>query len=72
MDDLYVKEKYRKNGIGKRLLDVVIEFARKEKCGKVRWQVSNWNKDAQDFYKKMGAKIDDVELNCDLILQYPR
>ena len=68
MDDLYVKENHRKNGVGKKLLDTVIAFARKEKCNKVRWQVSRWNKDAQVFYKKMGATIDDVELNCDLIL----
>lgn len=68
MDDLYVKETYRKKGIGKKLLDSVIEFARNKKCGKVRWQVSNWNLNAQNFYKKLGAAIDDVELNCDLKL----
>ena len=37
MDDLYVKPDYRKNGIGKRLLESVIEFAKKEECNKVRW-----------------------------------
>ncbi len=68
MDDLYVKENYRKKGIGKRLLGSVIEFAKKEECNKVRWQVSNWNKNGQEFYKGMGAEIDDVEWNCDLIL----
>lgn len=69
MDDLYVKENYRNKGIGRRLLESIIEFAKKEECNKVRWQVSNWNKNGQEFYKKMGAEIDDVELNCDLILQ---
>jgi len=69
MDDLYVKEEFRQQGIGKRLLDSVIGFAKKEKCHKVRWQVSKWNNNAQEFYKKMGADIDDVELNCDLILK---
>lgn len=68
MDDLYVKSDYRNNGIGKILLDSVIEFAKKEKCNKVRWQVSNWNKNAIEFYKRIGAEIGDVELNCDLHL----
>ncbi len=69
MDDLYVKETFRKKGIGKNLIDSVIAFAKKENCNKVRWQVSNWNKNAQDFYQKIGANISDVELNCDLILK---
>lgn len=34
----------------------------------MRWQVSNCNKNAQKFYKNIGATIDDVELNCDLML----
>lgn len=68
MDDLYVKETYRNQGIGKKLLETVIAFAKEENCHKVRWQVSNWNKKAQGFYKRIGAEISDVELNCDLIL----
>ncbi|MEM7550543.1 MAG: GNAT family N-acetyltransferase [Bacteroidota bacterium] len=68
MDDLYVREQYRGLGLGKALLDKVVDFAKKEKCSKVRWQVSNWNTNAQEFYKKMGAQIDDVEINCDLTL----
>jgi GNAT superfamily N-acetyltransferase len=68
MDDLYVREEFRNRGIGKRLLEKVIDFAKIEQCSKLRWQVSNWNTNAQDFYKSMGAEIDDVELNCDLML----
>jgi diamine N-acetyltransferase len=66
LDDLFVKEEYRKQGIGKKLLETVIDFAKSEKCKKVRWQVSNWNANAIDFYKRMGAQIDEVEINCDL------
>jgi GNAT superfamily N-acetyltransferase len=68
MDDLYVKESFRKIGIGKNLINSVIVFAKESKCHKLRWQVSNWNKNAQDFYKRLGAEIDTVELNCDLML----
>lgn len=69
LDDLYVQQAYRKQGIGKRLLEAVIDLARTENCKKVRWQVSEWNVHAIDFYKRMGAQIDEVEINCDLVIQ---
>lgn len=69
LDDLYVREAYRKRGIGKRLLEAVIALAGRERCRKVRWQVSKWNTNAIDFYKSMGATIDDVEINCDLVIE---
>ncbi len=67
MDDLYVKDTFRGNGIGRSLINALIDFSRKENCHKLRWQVSSWNESAIGFYKKLGAIIDDVERNCDLI-----
>jgi len=69
LDDLYVPEKYRNNGIGTMLFDEIMNIGKKENCFKMKWQVSNWNKKAQDFYKSKGAIIDDVEVNCDLELK---
>jgi len=66
LDDLYVKEKYRGNKIGSVLLDKVIEFGKNNNCKRIRWQVLNWNKPAIDFYKKIGANLDDEWINCDL------
>ncbi len=68
LDDLYIIEKHRSLGLGSKLLDTVIEMAKEEKCKKVRWQVSKWNKNAIEFYKSKGAMIDDVDINCDLVL----
>ena len=68
LDDLYVREKYRKRGVGSILFDQVVEIGRKESCYKMKWQVSKWNTKAQDFYKSKGAVIDEVEINCDLEL----
>lgn len=68
LDDLYVKENYRKHKIGSRLLNTVIDFAKKEKCKKLRWLVSKWNTEAIEFYKKMGATIEETEITCDLKL----
>ena len=36
---------------------MVIDIARQTDCKKARWQVSNWNKNAIDFYKSIGAKF---------------
>ena len=71
LDDLYVIPSFRGKGIGKILMNKVFDIARKEKCNRVRWQVSRWNSKAIEFYKKIGARIDDTELNCDLIFSEP-
>ena len=68
MDDLYVRPDYRGQGLGSRLIGEVIAFARANGCHKMRWQVSDWNTPAVGFYKSLGAQIDDVERNCDLVL----
>ncbi len=67
MDDLYVKPEYRAMGIGTKLINRVIEFAKDSECHKLRWQVSEWNKPAIGFYKNIGAQVDSTEQNCDLI-----
>lgn len=68
MDDLYVKRDFRGNGLGTKLIKKVIEKAKSDKCNKLRWQVSEWNQPAIDFYKNLGATVDSVESNCDLSL----
>lgn len=69
MDDLYVRNDFRGQGIGTKLINKVIEHAKEERCNKLRWQVSEWNTPAIEFYKSIGASIDGVESNCDLILK---
>jgi diamine N-acetyltransferase len=68
LDDLYVQPDYRGKGIGSKLIHKVIDMAKENKCHKVRWQVSNWNQSAIDFYEKIGAEINNVEQNCELLL----
>ena len=67
MDDLYVRPDFRGTGIGTKLINEVIAFAKAENCKKLRWQVSEWNQPAIDFYKSLGANVDAVESNCDLL-----
>lgn len=39
-------------------------------CHRLRWQVSEWNKPAIDFYKKLEATISGVEQYCDLSFSF--
>lgn len=64
LDDLYVKEKYRRLSVGTILACALIDLARQTKCKSLRWQVLEWNKEAISFYKKLGATVGDDSLNC--------
>jgi GNAT superfamily N-acetyltransferase len=67
MDDLYVRKEFRGQGIGSLLINRVINLAKANQCKKLRWQVSEWNAPAIDFYKNLGASVDGTESNCDLV-----
>jgi GNAT superfamily N-acetyltransferase len=56
LEDLYIRPAFRKKGIGKALLNYLIELAKTENCGRVEWVVLDWNRSAIDFYKSLGAK----------------
>ena len=64
LDDLFVTEKFRGKGIGKKLFDIIIEEAKKINAKQLHWQVLDWNTPAIDFYKKYGASIDAEWLDC--------
>lgn len=66
LDDIVVKEQYRGNKIGTKLLDKVIEFGNENNCKRIRWQVLDWNTNAIEFYRKYGAKLDGEWINCDI------
>lgn len=59
LEDIYVRQQYRGNQIGKALLARVAAIARQEGCFAVRWQVLDWNTPAIDFYRKLGAEFLD-------------
>lgn len=56
LEDLFVSEKYRSEGTGKKLFDELIKIAKKKKCGRLDFTVLDWNKNAMRFYKRAGAK----------------
>jgi GNAT superfamily N-acetyltransferase len=64
LDDLIVTEQFRGNGIGKKLFNEVAKVARDSGCGKMHWQVLDWNTPAIEYYKTQGAKFDGEWVNC--------
>lgn len=55
LEDLYVQSEYRGKGIGKSLLEYLINIAKENNFGRVEWAVLDWNEPAINFYKKLGA-----------------
>jgi len=58
LEDLYVMEHFRGNGLGKALLQAVADKAREAGALRLDWQVLDWNQPAVDFYESIGAHIE--------------
>ena len=57
LEDLFVRETYRKLGIGKGLLQRLAEIAIEQGCTRFQWECLDWNKPSLDFYESIGAKV---------------
>jgi GNAT superfamily N-acetyltransferase len=55
LDDLFVRESYRGNGIGTALLQRLARIAVERGCGRLDWLVLDDNTDGAAFYRKQGA-----------------
>jgi len=70
LEDILVTEKMRGHGLGKLLLEKLVEVAREQGYSGIVWQVLDWNKPAINFYKKFdGVKFDPEWVNCSIDLQ---
>ena len=59
LEDLYVRPKFRQRGVGRQLIEAVARIAAERNCGRFEWTALNWNKNALDFYRRLGAKALD-------------
>ena len=58
MQDLFVDEKHRKQGIAKQLVWELHELGKNEKWARIYWFAENNNEAAQALYKNLGVKMD--------------
>ena len=60
IDDICVDENYRRHGVGKKLYEHVLQFAKEEKCFNITLNVWAKNPGAQAFYESMGMTVQKV------------
>ncbi|CAM6087690.1 unnamed protein product [Calypogeia fissa] len=66
IEDLFVREEYRRQGLGKLLLKTVAQHAALRDLGRVEWSVLDWNVNAIKFYETMSAIVQQEWRICRL------
>jgi GNAT superfamily N-acetyltransferase len=56
LEDIFVLQEFRRRAVGSALMQHLIQEARNRGCGRMEWVVLDWNTNAQEFYKRLGAQ----------------
>lgn len=59
LEDVYVRPKFRKRGLGRGLIEAVAQIGVERNCGRFEWTALNWNERALNFYRDLGAEKRD-------------
>lgn len=58
MQDLYVLPAYRRRGIGRQMVEMLVERGRAMQWARLYWLAEAGNREAQELYKNLGVKLD--------------
>lgn len=62
LKELYVREAYRRRGVGQLLMQELCEVAVENGCSRVEWMTDRDNPGAQQFYAELGFTVDTGKL----------
>ncbi|MCP1659990.1 GNAT family N-acetyltransferase [Neisseria perflava] len=65
LEDLFVAENARRQGVARRLIETVYAFAEAEGLNRVYWVTAADNQSAQALYRKMARQTDMVQFRRD-------
>jgi GNAT superfamily N-acetyltransferase len=57
LEDVFIRPEYRRQGVGKALMNSVVKIAHERGCGRLEWSVLDWNQNAIEFYQSLGATV---------------
>lgn len=55
LEDMFIDEKYRHCGFGKKFFSKIEELVKQEGYSRMEWSCLDWNESSLKFYDKMGA-----------------
>lgn len=55
IDAFYVEENYRKQGIGKKIMQFIAKLCKERNYARMEWGCLDWNTEAWDFYTHLGS-----------------
>jgi GNAT superfamily N-acetyltransferase len=55
LEDIFVRPHARGRGVGLALLSRVAAISKERGCGRLEWEVLDWNQPSIEFYRKLGA-----------------
>ena len=58
LEDLYIREEYRKQGLGRVFFEAIAGRAKEEGYAKMEWSCLDWNTPSIGFYEKIGAEYE--------------
>ncbi|MGH9236120.1 MAG: GNAT family N-acetyltransferase [Acidimicrobiales bacterium] len=56
LEDLFVDPSARSGGVARGLVRALATEARARDCARIEWAVLDWNDQAKDFYRRLGAR----------------
>jgi len=59
LEDVYVRPALRKQGLGLALIQAVARIGAERNCGRFEWTALDWNQNALELYRRLGARTLD-------------